>query len=58
MITPALLTSAAAAYCDLGDYDRAKKCCDRAFAQLNGKRNGELSAVYGRIKKESHILDE
>ena len=58
MITSALLTSAAAAYCDLGDYGRAKKCCDRAFAQGNGRCEGELRAVYGRIKKESHILDE
>lgn len=49
MITPALLTSAAAAYCDIEDYARAKKCCDRAFAISNGKDCDELSLVYNRI---------
>lgn len=52
MVTATLLTSVAAAYCDLGDYARAKKCCDRAFAASNGKASDELSLVYGRIKKE------
>lgn len=51
MVTPVLLTSVAGAYCDIGDYARAKKCCDRAYAQLNGKRSDELSLVYKRIKK-------
>ena len=57
MITPALLTSAAAAYCDLGKYSLAVKCCNRAFAKSGGKANGELNAVYGRIRKESNELD-
>lgn len=51
IVTPVLLTSVAGAYCDLGDYARAKKCCDRAYAQLNGKRSDELSLVYKRIQK-------
>lgn len=51
MVTPALLTSAAAAYCDIGDYARAKKCCDRAYAASNGKHSDELSLVYKRIIK-------
>ena len=53
MITPALLTSAAAAYCDLRDYKRAKKCCDRAYAASNGNSTDEISLVYKRIRKES-----
>lgn len=51
MVTPVLLTSVAGAYCDIGDYDRAKKCCDRAYAQSNGKKSEELSLVYKRIQK-------
>lgn len=51
MVTPALLISAAAAYCDLEDYVRAKKCCDRAYGALGGRYNEELSLVYKRIEK-------
>ena len=51
MVTPVLLTSVAAAYCDLGDYLRAKKCCDRAHAMSEGKADHELSLVYRRIDK-------
>lgn len=51
MVTPVLLTSVAGAYCDLGDYTRAKKCCERAWAQSSGKRSEELSLVYKRIQK-------
>lgn len=53
MITTALLTSAAAAYCDIGDYIRAEKCCDRAYAESDGKFSEELSAVYERLKRET-----
>ncbi len=53
MISPVLLTSAAAAYCDMGQYDKAKMCCDRAYAMLDGKASGELRAVYGRIDKNT-----
>ena len=51
MVTAVLLTSVAGAYCDIGDYVCAKRCCDRAYAQLNGKRSEELSLVYKRIQK-------
>ncbi|MEG1492555.1 MAG: hypothetical protein RR394_09925, partial [Oscillospiraceae bacterium] len=50
IISAALLTSAAAAYCDLDDYEKAAKCCDRAFAKLDGKASVELSMVYKRIR--------
>ena len=53
MLNPALLTSAAAASCDMKDYERAKKCCDRAYAMTKGRASGELASVYGRIKKET-----
>lgn len=49
----ALLTSLAAAYCDKGDYIKARAVCDRAYAMQGGGvgYNNELSLVYGRIKK-------
>lgn len=53
--SPALLTSAAAAFCDMGEYEKAKKCCDRAFAMSGGRASGELHAVYSRIRKESDL---
>lgn len=52
MVTPPLLTSVAAAYCDLGDYLRAKKCCDRAYAS-SGKNSAELFLVYKRIRSKT-----
>ena len=52
MITPVLLTSAAAAYCDLGQYENALKCAKRAYAMYNGRATEELHGVFGRIKKE------
>ena len=50
-----LLTSLAAAYCDVGNYELAKKCANRAYAMQGGGKNyqTELSLVYGRIKKET-----
>ena len=45
------LVSVAAACCDIGDYDSAKKCCNKAYAKLNGQRSDELSLVYKRIQK-------
>lgn len=56
MLSPAALTSIAAAYCDISEYDKAKKCCNRAYAMSQGNSSGELKAVYGRIKKESELL--
>lgn len=54
-LTVPLLTSLAAAYCDVGDYEKATKCANRAYAMQGGAQSGstELSGVYGRIKKET-----
>ncbi len=50
-----LLTSLAAAYCDVGNYVLAKKCADKAYALQGGSKfyQTELSLVYGRIRKET-----
>ena len=50
-----LLTSLAAAYCDIGNYDLAKYCADKAYALQGGGQGykSELSLVYLRIKKET-----
>lgn len=50
-----LLTSLAAAYCDVGNYELAKKCANKAYAIQGGSLNyqTELSLVYQRIKKET-----
>ena len=49
-----LLTSLAAAYCDVGDYESAKRCADRAYTMQGGGKGyqNELSLVYQRIDKE------
>ena len=54
-----LLTSLAAAYCDVGNYELAKKCANRAYAIQGGGKNyvTELSLVYERIKKETKSED-
>ena len=52
IIKPELLTSAAAAYCDLEEYDNAKKCADRARAMMGRQSSDYLIAVYRRIKSE------
>ncbi len=57
MITAASLTSAGAAYCDLKDYKRALKCCNRAYAMMNGKADEELKMVYRRIQSESDEME-
>ena len=49
----ALFTSIAAAYCDIDDYETAKKFADLAFNYNGGFSSLELSSVYGRIEKES-----
>lgn len=50
-----LLTSLAAAYCDLNKYDLAKTCADRAYAMQGGNKSykTELTMVYERIRKEN-----
>lgn len=49
----ALLTSLAAAYCDIGDFDKALKICNLAYFKQGGAKGykNELSLVYARIKK-------
>ena len=51
ILNSVLLTSIAAAYCDLGQFDNAKKCADRAYAISNGKADEELKLVYKRINQ-------
>lgn len=53
LVTVALLTSAGAAYCDLGEYALAKKTCDRAYRLTNGNIDDSLRLVYKRIEKET-----
>ena len=53
-ITPVLLTSVAAAYCDLQEYENALRCCRWAYKTF-GKFEPSLSNVWARIKKESGL---
>ena len=53
-ITPVLLTSVAAAYCDLKEYENALRCCRWAY-KTYGKFDPNLSNVWSRIKKESGL---
>ena len=53
MITFPLLTSVAAAYMDVKQYDQAKKCCDKAFAITDGTSSCELQNTYDRLEKEA-----
>lgn len=55
LFNEALLTSISAAYCDLGEYENAKKCADIAFSKGGYKASYELKIVYNRIKKESEL---
>ena len=54
-LSAALLTSLAAAYCDVKNYELAKKCADRAYYMQGGGQGykNELSLVYKRIEKET-----
>lgn len=49
--TDALFTSLGAAYCDIGEYDKARDCASRAYAMSAGNASVELSNLYGRIDK-------
>ena len=53
LLSSPLCTSIAAAYCDICDYETAKKYADKAYAIGGGKASGELASVYGRIRKET-----
>ena len=48
----ALLTSIAAAYCDLEDYETAKKFADIARSAFDGVPSPELMGVYEMLKRE------
>lgn len=52
-LTPVLLTSVAAAYCDLQEYENALRCCKWAYKRYNGEPPPELYNVFLRIKNES-----
>lgn len=54
--SPALYVSAAAAYCDMGDYINARKCANVAYAQLadlSDEYKMEIRNVYRRIEAET-----
>ncbi len=55
-VTAPLLTSLAAAHCDVKDYALAKKYANTAYALQGGKQTyeNELSLLYQRIDKESN----
>ncbi len=48
--SPALYTSLAAAYCDIGDYIEARNKANKAHAMSGGNSGPELISVYARIK--------
>ncbi len=48
--SPALYTSLAAAYCDVGDYIEARNKANKAHAMSGGNSSPELISVYARIK--------
>lgn len=54
-ITPVLLTSVAAAYCDLKEYENALRCCKWSYKKFGGESDSNLSNVFARIKKESNL---
>ncbi len=54
-LRPVLLTSVAAAYCDLGEYENALRCCRWAYKRFDGVFNESLANVFARIKKESGL---
>ena len=54
IVNEALLTSAAAAYCDLGEPENAIRCCRWAYRVLRSRTqdySDELSNVFARAKK-------
>ncbi len=51
-----MLTSRAAAFCDLGQWQEALKCIRRALGISKGKNNGEALSVWQRIKSNAPQL--
>jgi hypothetical protein len=57
--SPILDTSLAAAYCDIMDYDNARKHINRAYAQsahLSIEDRRQISLVYKRIQSETGTI--
>lgn len=54
-ITPVLLTSVAAAYCDIKEYENALRCCKWAYSRFGGRADESLRLVYARISSESGL---
>ena len=60
IINEALLTSAAAAYCDMDKPEEAIRCCKWAYKVLKNKKgefSGELSLVFERAQKMLGLSD-
>ena len=59
--SPAMLTSLAAAYCDLKNYESSLYYARRAYAILKNAPQAEVSDeiknVFGRLRSESNLLD-
>ena len=61
IINEALLTSAAAAYCDMDKPEEALRCCKWAYKVLKNQQvnfSGELSLVFERVKKMLDLTDD
>ena len=56
IMNSALLTSAAAAYCDMREYKNALICARKAYAKAGGKADENLKGVFERIKHESGLI--
>ena len=54
ILSSVVLTSVAAAYCDIDNFEMAKKCCDRARAMSGSKTSEELHMVYQRLKQHGY----
>lgn len=51
ILSSALLTSAAAAYCDMEKYEEAEICCKHARIQSQGEEDENLKQVIWRIRQ-------
>ena len=57
IVNVAIITSIAAAYIDIGDYEKAKRYCNWAYALQGGPQNApnELSEVYARLDRSTQL---
>lgn len=53
--TEALYTSLGAAYCDIEEYEKARKYANRAYAMSSGNASPELGSLYGRMNKYDEV---